>query len=197
MRKLTLILVLLAGILFLVSCRSIRDINGAIRTDIDSKEDLQIRDYFRDVLLDYGFDADLVETVITAKSSGYNNTSGYAIREETHEPVPIEMFLFREGEYDSFNRYSNNSYYCYTVVPEEVYPRGAYECMDFFLMADYDNNVEYLSVAVIGHDGQEGWSNLTDEFLGYVYFRFVGYSYEIDCAVGIFDFYEPDGDYKR
>jgi len=115
---------------------------------------------------------------------------GNVAHKESFEPVPIEMFLLRENEYDNFDKYADNYYYCYGLVPEWTDLKGLDEYMDFFLIIDYDNNVEYLSVAVFGNDEQEGWSDLKEEFEVYVYFKFVGYSHELNRAVGLFEFYE-------
>ena len=112
-------------------------------------------------------------------------------QKERYAPVPIEMFLLREDEYEKFNKYANNYYFCYGLVPEWTDATDTYEYMDFFLMTDHEDNVEYLSVAVIGNDKQKGWTDLEGEFEVYVYFKFAGYSHELQRPVGYYQFYEP------
>ena len=185
-----MILLLLAGILFMVSCGGNKYVDSASKADIDLKEDLQALDDIRDALADLGLDVDFAESTINTLPSEDNNISGHAAYKEGFEPVPIEMFLLKENEYNNFDKYANNYYYCYGLVPEWTDSEGPYEYMDFFLITDYDNNVEYLSVAVIGNEEQEGWIDLKEEFEVYVYFKFVGYSYELGRPVGLFEFYE-------
>ena len=167
MKKLTLILLILSGLLLLTSCESIKYFNRVSKVYTDLKEDLKSPDIIEDT-----------------------KKPGNVAHKESFEPVPIEMFLLRENEYDNFDKYADNYYYCYGLVPEWTDLKGLDEYMDFFLIIDYDNNVEYLSVAVFGNDEQEGWSDLKEEFEVYVYFKFVGYSHELNRAVGLFEFYE-------
>ena len=190
MKKPAMILMLLVGILFMASCGSSKYANRASKTDIDLKEDLQALDDIRNALADLGLDVDFAENTINTLPSEDKKISGYAAYKEGFEPVPIEMFLLRENEYSNFDKYANNYYYCYGLVPEWTDSEDLYEYMDFFLMTDYNNNVEYLSVVVIGNDEQEGWSDLKEEFEVFVYFKFVGYSHELDRPVGLFEFYE-------
>ena len=217
MRKLAMVLLLLAGILFLVSCGGDKYFDRATVANTDVKEGLQALDDIHDALAGIGYDVDFAESTISAMPSEDNDDhqgaedtedyrdnndnkdskdtedskiSSYARHKERYAPVPIEMFLLKEDEYEKFGKYANNYYYCYGLVPEWTDSGDTYEYMDFFLITDYEDNVEYLSVAVIGNDKQEGWTDLKGEFEVYVYFKFAGYSHELSRPVGYFEFYE-------
>ena len=185
-----MILLLLAGILFIASCGGNEYFIIAPEADTGLKVDLKSLNEIHDALADLGLDDDFFGNTLYAMPLEDNGISGYAAYKERFKPVPIEMFLLKENEYEYFDKYVNNYYYSYGLVPEETVTKGPYEYIDFFLMTDYDNNVEFLSVAVIGNDDQEGWSDLKEEFEVFVYFKFVGYSHELDRPVGLFEFYE-------
>ena len=191
MRKLVMILLLLAGILFMTSCGGDKPSNKAAKADTDLAEDLQALDDNSDALAELGYDVDFTEDAINAMSTEGNSMSAYDAYREGFEPLPLEMFLFKENEYNKFSKYADNCYYCYGLVPEWAESEDGYEYLDFFSITDYDNNVTYLSVAIVGNDLQEGWRELKEEFDVIVYFKFIGYSYEIERPVGMYLFYEP------
>ena len=217
MRKLAIALLLLAGMLFLVSCTDDTHFDRATVANTNVQEGLQALDDIQDALAGIGYDVDFAENTISAmlpednednedhkdtvdtegnkdnkedKDTEDSKTSSFARHKERYAPVPIEMFLLKEDEYAKYDKYANNYYYCYGLVPEWTDSKDTYEYMDFYLVTDYEDNVEYLSVAVIGNDKQEGWSDLKGEFEVYVYFKFAGYSHDLRRPVGYFEFYE-------
>ena len=191
MRRLILILLLLVGILLMASCGGDKPSNKAAKADIDLAEDLQALDDIRDALSELGYDVDFTEDAINAMSSEGNSMSAYDAYKEMFEQVPIEMFLLRENEYKKFEKYANNYYYCYGLVPEWAESEDGYEYLDIYMGADTDDGAVWFNVAVVGNDLQEGWSELKEDFVVFVYFKFIGYSYEIGLPVGLYMFYEP------
>ena len=139
MKKMIMILFLLAGIILTVSCGGDKHINRAAIADADLEEELQTLEEIRNALTGLGINVDFTESSISAMPPEDNNSPGYAAYaayKEKFEQVPIEMFLLGENEYKKLDKFVGNYYFCYGLVPEWVDSEGDFECMDFFLMAD-------------------------------------------------------------
>ena len=190
MKKLTTILLLLSGMLFLISCGSNTNPSRATKAEVDSKKDLTAQGVIRNALADLGLEFDSDEKNVSSLHAEDNSSSGNVVNKDRFKPVPIGMFLLRDDEYDEFDKYVDNYYYCYGVVVE-----GAiYESLDDFvlvaLMTDYDNSGWVLHIVVTDKDEKVGWSDLKEEFEVFLYFKFAGYSNELRSPFGTFEYYE-------
>jgi len=191
MKKLILIILLAASILSLTACRRTGSFSGEAVARSNTERRHQTLD---DILANP--DARSLSTFNNVRTAGtgfMHNRTGpdYAIFKEEYEYVPVEMFLLYDN-YDGFDEFVNNSYYSYAISPLWPESIGVHEYLNMFLITDEVDGNEYLNVAIIGTDEQEGWSELKEEenVEVFVYFRLIGYSYELRMPVGILEFFE-------
>jgi len=203
MKKVMAAILLAASIFTLAACRADGYVDRATLESVQLERDLQAITEIHTALKDFGTDVgdpdDLSIAVagsITARGSGVHEARtepGNAQDNTDFNDFPVEEILSLTVPGD--NRFTGNYYYVYGLVMEWGILEDGFEIKIIYL--DYEENVEYRCMAIVGTDTQEGWDEIEPGAPTKFYIKYTGYSAEHNMPCGYYEFHELYDPFER